>query len=169
MDWLLLLLRLLLAAALYLFLGAVLLLLWRNLRHPSEASGATPRQYGQLVVVGVPPENEDGEGDLQIGATFPIQPVTSLGRSAINTIIIPDTYASSEHALLTFRGAQWWLEDRGSRNGTTLNAVIISGPTVVSTGDILGIGQVELKLELAGSPMGPYERPSANATVKDVA
>ena len=54
MDLLLLLLRLLLAALLYLFLGTVLYLLWRNLRRPTEIEGLAPRRYGQLVVVDAP-------------------------------------------------------------------------------------------------------------------
>jgi hypothetical protein len=147
MDLLLLLLRLLLAAVLYLFLGTVLFLLWRNLRRPDEIESVTPRRYGQLVVVDVPAQ-EETEETLQVGTVFPLQPVTSLGRSVVNTIIVSDVYASSEHALLIFRGGQWWVEDRGSRNGTTLNAAVINGPTIVSAGDIVGIGRVQLKLEL---------------------
>lgn len=146
MDLFLLLLRLLLAAVLYLFLGTVLLFLWRNLRRPDEIEGAAPRRYGQLVVVDVE-EEEATEQTLQVGTAFPLQPVTSLGRSVVNTVIVPDAYASSEHALLIYRGGQWWLEDRGSRNGTSLNAAAIDGPTVVSVGDIVGIGRVQLKLE----------------------
>jgi pSer/pThr/pTyr-binding forkhead associated (FHA) protein len=148
MDLLLLLLRLLMAAALYLFLGTILLLLWRDLRRPTESATVVPRHYGRLVVVVVESEDEDAEETLKVGTTFPLQAVTSLGRSAINTVIIPDAYASSEHALLLYRGGQWWLEDRGSRNGTTINTVAINSPTVVSAGDVIGIGQVQLKLEL---------------------
>jgi hypothetical protein len=151
MDVVLLLLRLLLTAALYLFLGAVLLLLWRSLRRPDEMGGVAPRQFGRLVIVDVEPEEEAAEGTLKIGTVYPLQPVTSLGRSPINTVIVPDAYASAEHALLVHRGGQWWLEDRGSRNGTTLNAVVIIGPTVVSTGDIVGIGRVQFKLEFVDS------------------
>jgi len=147
MDLLLFFLRLLLAAALYLFLGAVLLFLWRDLRRSSETETVTPRRYGRLVIVGV--DAEEAGSELKIGAIFSLQPVTSLGRSPVNTVSIPDVYASSEHALLFYRGGQWWLEDRGSRNGTTLNDVIIDGPTVVSSGDVVGIGRVQLKLELA--------------------
>jgi hypothetical protein len=153
MDLLLLLLRLLLAAVLYLFLGAVLYFLWRNLRRSQEVESVAPRRYGQLVVVEVPEEEETQEA-LPVGATLPLQPVTSLGRSVINTVIIPDVYASAEHALLTYRGGQWWLEDRGSRNGTTLNAAVINGPTVVSAGDIVGIGRVQMKLEIGDAGSG---------------
>lgn len=149
MDILLLFLRLSLAAVLYLFLGAVLLLLWRDLRRPRQEGQGAPRRYGRLVVVAVAAKAETDAKILEVGATFPLRPVTSLGRSLVNTIVIPDTFASSEHALLIYRDGQWWLQDRGSRNGTTLNAVAVSGPTVVSAGDIIGIGRVQLKLDLA--------------------
>jgi hypothetical protein len=148
MDLLLLLLRLLLAAALYSFLGVVLHLLWRDLRRPGEDALVAPRRYGRLVVIAVASEDEGADETCKVGTTFPLQPVTSLGRAAINTITIPDAYASAEHALLVRRGGQWWLEDRDSRNGTTLNTVAINGPTVVSAGDVIGIGRVQLKLEL---------------------
>jgi len=83
---------------------------------------------------------------IAAGTIFPLQPVTSIGRSPDNTVLIPDIYVSAQHALLAWREGQWWLEDRGSKNGTLLNGVRISGPTVVSTGDIIGVGQVRLKL-----------------------
>ena len=151
MDLLLLLLRVLMAAALYLFLGTVLFLLWRDLRRPSEDAQAVPRRYGRLIVIAAESAEEDTEEALKVGMAFPLQPVTSLGRSVVNTVITPDAFASAEHALLIFRAGQWWLEDRGSRNGTTLNAVLINGPTVVSPGDVIGIGRAQLKMELIGS------------------
>jgi len=142
-------LRVILAATLYLFLGAILLFLWRDLRRSSADETIVPRNYGRLVVVAAENEHDASEAELTVGAAFPLQPVTSLGRSAVNTVSIPDVYASAEHALLIYRGGQWWLEDRGSRNGTTLNTVPIDAPTVVSSGEIIGIGRVQLKLELA--------------------
>ena len=150
MDWWLVGLRLLLAASLYLFLGAVFWLLWRDLQpQTAPADLPTPRQYGRLVVVEVASAEGDPADQLpQLGETFSLQPFTSLGRANANTVTLPDAYASAEHALLALRGGKWWLEDRGSRNGTTLNGVLIDDPTVVSAGDIIGIGRVQLKLEL---------------------
>jgi pSer/pThr/pTyr-binding forkhead associated (FHA) protein len=146
MDVVLLLLRVLLAVALYGFLGTVFLLLWRDLRRPQESAPVAKRRYGQLIVVDTEARMD---GSLEIGTTFALQPVTSLGRSALNTIIIPDAYASAEHALLVYRDGRWWLEDRGSRNGTTVNAMPIDGPTILTAGDVLGIGRVQLKLQPA--------------------
>lgn len=141
MDILLLVLRLLLAALLYAFLATVLVTVWRDLRQ-ATASRETGRRSGQLVVLQTKDET------LETGTSFPLRLITSIGRAPGNTITISDTYASSQHALLAWREGQWWLEDQGSRNGTLLNDTPITGPTVVSAGDVIGIGRTQLKLEL---------------------
>ncbi len=155
MEILLLLLRLFLALLLYAFLAGIFWILWRDLkRAKTEDRSAAhpamiPRPKGQLLVIR-PPDNPswaETMADVEQPA-FPLQVVNSLGRSPINTIHIPDTYASAQHALLTWREGQWWLEDQDSRNGTLLNDTCITGPTVVSTGDVIGIGQARLKLIL---------------------
>jgi pSer/pThr/pTyr-binding forkhead associated (FHA) protein len=143
MDILLLVLRLLLAGLLYVFLGAIFLLLWRDLRRATvERETASPS--GQLVVVETVAEEAP---ELAVGTVFPLRTVNSLGRSPANTVVIPDTYASSQHALLAQREGQWWLEDRNSRNGTLLNGGRIEEPTIVSSGDLIGVGRTQLRLE----------------------
>jgi len=141
MDILLLVLRILLTALLYAFLAAVLLILWRDLRQ-TTATGEVTRPGGRLVVL------RSADDKLAVGDSFPLQPVTSIGRSLANSIPIPDSYASNQHTLLTWREGQWWLEDRGSRNGTLLNDTAIDSSTVVSAGDVIGVGRARLKLEL---------------------
>jgi pSer/pThr/pTyr-binding forkhead associated (FHA) protein len=141
MDILLLILRLLLAVLLYAFLATVLVTVWRDLRQ-ATASRETGRQSGRLVVL------QTKDEALETGTSFPLQLITSIGRAPGNTITISDTYASSQHTLLVWREGQWWLEDQGSRNGTLLNDTPITGPTVVSAGDVIGIGRTQLKLEL---------------------
>jgi pSer/pThr/pTyr-binding forkhead associated (FHA) protein len=141
MDILLLILRLLLAILLYAFLATVLVIVWRDLRQ-ATTSPKISRRSGELVIL------QTTDEALEIGTAFPLQPITSIGRAPSNTIIISDTYASSQHALLTWRESQWWLEDQGSRNGTLLNDTHITTPTVVSAGDVIGIGRTQLKLEL---------------------
>ena len=144
MDILLLALRLLLAALLYAFLGAVLWMLWRDLRSTTtESARARPRGY-LVVTESVPAEAEAPPA----GERFPLQPVTSIGRSPGNTIVIVDTYASSEHALLAWREGQWWVADQDSRNGTLLNGKAVEAPTLVSPGDVIRIGQTRLRLEI---------------------
>jgi pSer/pThr/pTyr-binding forkhead associated (FHA) protein len=143
MDILLLVLRLLLAGLLYAFLGAILFMLWRDLRR-ATAPPETTALVGHLVVV----ETAGDEAqEPAIGTVFPLRPVTSIGRSPHNTIVITDTYASSQHALVTRREDLWWLEDQNSRNGTTLNGSRIANPTIVTPGDVIGVGRTRLRLE----------------------
>jgi len=144
MDIFLLVLRLVLAGLLYAFLGTVLFLLWRDLR---QATGErqTSRPQGRLVVMDA---HGDETGALAAGATFSLQPVTSIGRASSNTVVVPDTYTSSQHALLTWREGRWWLEDRNSRNGTRLNGKPIEEQTLVSGGDVITLGRTKLKLEI---------------------
>jgi len=144
MDILLLILRLILAGLLYAFLGAVLLMLWRDLRGVTAERGAT-RPRGRLVVLEAAPDQPEEPSERK---SFPLQPVTSIGRSPSNTIVIDDTYASSQHALLTWREGYWWLQDRDSRNGTLLNGEPVEEPTLVATGDVIRLGQTKLRLEV---------------------
>jgi pSer/pThr/pTyr-binding forkhead associated (FHA) protein len=145
MDVLLLALRVLLAILLYTFLAVILYVLWQDLRQ-TLSKRQTTRPGGQLVVLFSPDEA------LRVGTNFPLQPVTSIGRSPDNSVAIPDSYASAQNSLLVWRETQWWLEDQNSRNGTMLNNVPITRRTVVSAGDIIGVGRTQLKLELDQLP-----------------
>ncbi|MEA3376849.1 MAG: FHA domain-containing protein [Chloroflexota bacterium] len=144
MDIVLLVLRLLVVGLLYAFLGAILLILWRDLRQATVERQATHPE-SRLVVLEAP---EGATDRLASGTAFVLQPVTSIGRSASNAVVIPDTYTSSQHALLTWRDGQWWLEDRNSRNGTRLNGRLVEEATLVSAGDVIGLGRTKLKLEV---------------------
>lgn len=146
LDVVIFLLRLTLAAILYAFLGIVFIAIRRDLRAVSRRAEETVagEHLGHLVVVAA------GETSLLPGQRLPLAPLTSLGRAGTNTVVIPDVFASAQHALLTWRAGRWWLEDLGSKNGTLLNDAPIpaNGPVVVGPGDVIGIGQVRLKLEV---------------------
>lgn len=124
------------------FLGIVFVMIWRDYHIVSQEVDSRTRKRGRLVVI------HADDTSLKSGAAFPLLPLTSLGRAPTNTIMLDDAFASSEHCLFTLRGGQWWLEDRGSSNGTLLNGYRLEEPTVISTGDVIAVGQVELKVEL---------------------
>jgi len=137
------LLRILFLLILYLFLGTVLFIIWRDLGTAEKAPprAKKPRAPGYLLVVG------SGETGLATGDRLPLHPVTALGRDLSNDVVLTDTFASAHHALLTYRQSRWWLEDLGSRNGTTVNGNRMNRPIPLDRGDIIGIGEALLKLE----------------------
>jgi pSer/pThr/pTyr-binding forkhead associated (FHA) protein len=134
--------RILLSLLLYVFLAMLFIFLWRDIRSTSRqpTTLVAHEKPGRLRIV-------RGSDDLQEGSILALSPFTTIGRSDANTIKVNDTYASSEHALIAWRSGQWWLEDRGSRNGTLLNEVRVEEPLIVSNGDVIGIGQLRLKFE----------------------
>jgi hypothetical protein len=141
-DVALLIIRLLAAAALYGFLGILLVLLWRDSRTSSSRIEEEPLPGGQLVVI------ECGDVLLKPGQSYPLRRLNILGRGPASTIVLPDTFASIEHAHVVLRAGCWWLEDRHSLNGTTVNAMPVQEAIVLSTGDVIGIGSVRLRVDL---------------------
>lgn len=137
----LLLLRLLSAAVLLAFLIAITWLSYQDLKSTHYRSVELAQNPVLLRIVAC-------ETGSNIGSHFILHPVTSIGRSAGNTIVLEDDFASLEHALIILRGEQWLLEDLGSRNGTLLNDVPVATTTVIVSGDIITIGRTSLKLEL---------------------
>ena len=132
--------RLLFLALLYLFLFAVARALLRDLRSAAREPGL---ELGRLVVLASP------SGDPPIGATFPLDAVTTLGRDVNNNVIVEDPFASAEHAVLTFRGRAWYVEDRGSTNGTFVNGSRVHGVAPLGFGDTVQVGQALFRLERA--------------------
>jgi hypothetical protein len=132
--------RILFLVLLYVFLAAVARALWRDLR---SAAVETGRPLGRLVVLespgGVPPA----------GSTIVLDAVNSLGRDVNNTVVVDDAFASAGHALLTYRGRAWYLEDRDSTNGTWLNGERVDGVTPLGYGDEIQVGQVRFRLDRA--------------------
>jgi pSer/pThr/pTyr-binding forkhead associated (FHA) protein len=111
------------------------------MRLTAESLAAEERPSGVLRVI----VNEGG--DVPVDSVFPLLPVTSIGRATSNTIVLPDGFASTEHALITRRNGQWLLQDQHSRNGTFLNEAKVEGTAVISPGDIIAIGGTQLKIE----------------------
>ena len=104
--------RLLFLALLYLVLYRVVRTLLGDLRAAAREPGTT---LGRLIVVASP------GGEPAVGRSFDLDAITTLGRDVNNAIVIEDPFASSDHAVLTYRGRSWYLEDLGSTNGTFLN------------------------------------------------
>jgi hypothetical protein len=138
---LLMVLRLLSSALLLGFLGAILYIIWRDYAI-AAGKGSESWRSGRLVVL------TSDEERIPEDKVFMLNLVTSIGRAPSNTIMLPDSFVSNEHAFITWRDGKWWLEDLDSSNGTLLNGHLIEDPVVITSGDLIGIGQTILKVEL---------------------
>lgn len=136
------LIRLAFLGLLYLFLAAVVRILVRDLR---VAARATAVELGRLVVIEAP------DGEPPPGTRLPLGAVTTLGRDVNSSIVLDDPFVSGSHAVLSYRGRTWYVEDLGSTNGTYVNGLPIDGPTPMGFGDELQVGRVRLRLERGGS------------------
>jgi pSer/pThr/pTyr-binding forkhead associated (FHA) protein len=96
---------------------------------------------GRLVVVG---GEALGRGEeLELDST----PLT-IGRSGENDVSIEgDEYASARHVRVEPRRDGVWVHDLGSTNGTYVNNIRIDRPRKLVTGDVIRVGETELRFE----------------------
>jgi predicted component of type VI protein secretion system len=138
---LLLVLQLGFVALLYLVLLRFAGSLLKDLRNAEEVQVASRSGIGRLSVLESPADEPPS------GSTIALGPINSIGRNVNNTIYVEDDFVSATHAMLTFRGRSWFVEDQGSTNGTYVNGHRIDRPVALSFGDELTIGRVRMRLD----------------------
>ena len=141
---LLLVLRAVLALALYLFIGWALWLIWRELKMHSVLLASRQPPPLTLTI-----ESEEAITPLRFTT-----PVITIGRDPASDYVLDDIAVSAQHARLSYRQGQWWLEDLHSTNGTFLNQQPVLEAIVVTSGDRLRCGQAILNILLGGSTNG---------------
>jgi pSer/pThr/pTyr-binding forkhead associated (FHA) protein len=102
---------------------------------------ASQSGIGRLSVI------ESPDDEPPAGSSIALGPINSIGRNVNSTIYIDDDFVSGSHAMLTFRGRSWFIEDQGSTNGTYVNGHLIDRAVALSFGDELTIGRVRMRLE----------------------
>ncbi len=138
---LLLVLQLGFVASLYLVLLRFAKSLLTDLRSAEQTQLASRSGIGRLSVL------ESPEDEPPAGSTIALGPINSIGRNVNNTIFVEDDFVSTNHAMLTFRGRSWYVEDQGSTNGTYVNGHRIDRPVALSFGDELTVGRVRMRLD----------------------
>ncbi len=128
-------------ALLYLVLLRFASSLLRDLRGAEEAQVASRTGIGRLTVLESPADEPPADSTIALG------PINSIGRNVNNTIYVEDDFVSTTHAMLTFRGRSWFVEDQGSTNGTYVNGHRIDRPVALSFGDELMVGRVRMRLD----------------------
>jgi len=137
-----LILRVLLAAALYGFIFWAVFTLWKELRAETQILAAK-----KVPVLLIQPldfsQPEPSRFDL---------PEIILGRDPACTYVVSDETVSARHTRFAYRQNQWWIEDLGSTNGTFLNGDPITTLTVIVSGDEVRCGQEAFRIEIAKNP-----------------
>ena len=134
------LLRLLAGFCLAGFMLALFVIIWRNAGAAVYQPAAAGAPHGYLT------REQPALADDALRCS--LWPIVTLGRAEGNTVVIRDDFASANHARIVLDGGQWWLEDRGSRNGTQLNGEAILRRTILTDGDEIGIGKYRYRLHL---------------------
>lgn len=141
----LLLLRILLSGALYAFLGWAIYTLWASLRQ--EAITVSQQKIPALTLTSTDDVTEE---------FYYIQAVVNVGRGATNDLILNNDTVSSHHARLAYNLNQWWLQDLNSTNGTYINGQRLLTSTVLTTGDLIGFGEINMTVAIgSNSQFGP--------------
>ena len=68
-----------------------------------------------------------------------------IGRAPGCNLPLDETLASREHAEVVFERGAYWVRDRGSRNGTSVNGEKITGSRELKDGDEIEIGSTRMK------------------------
>lgn len=137
-----LILRIFGAIVLLAFLALITWLMLKDLQILTGESTNVLNTRGALIIVAVQ------EKSVLDGTVYPLFPVTTLGRSPANDIIIDDEYSSNEHARISWQDNQWWLEDLVSSNGTYINDLPINKATVITNGDLITVGETQFRAQI---------------------
>ena len=136
---------------LYLFIWRIVRTAGRDLRLPQEsfilrpalAGGAIGQAIdsGRLVVVHSEVLSAGHEYELNSSAL-------TVGRGGQNDVSIEgDEFASARHVRVEPRRDGVWVSDLGSTNGTFVNGVRIDRPRKLGQGDVVRVGETELRFE----------------------
>jgi hypothetical protein len=151
-DSVLLALKIAFLVLLYLFIWRIVRTAGRDLRLPQESFILRPGQLGggaigqainpgRLVVI----ESEI----VAVGREFELDstPLT-IGRSEHNDVALEgDEFASARHVRVEPRRDGVWVNDLDSTNGTFVNGVQIDRPRKLVNGDVVRVGETELRFE----------------------
>jgi hypothetical protein len=76
------------------------------------------------------------------GTEHELKESVTIGRDPSNDLTLPSPTVSREHAAVTFLDGRWYVEDRGSSNGTFLNGTRVQPgtPLPLRHADLIGMG-----------------------------
>jgi hypothetical protein len=97
----------------------------------------------------------------------------TVGSAPDNDVVIDEPSVSRVHAVVQHLNGRWFIEDCGSRNGTTVNKRRLSGMVALNSKDEVALGRVRLQfhgqVSRAGRPTDVVvQRPAVTPRERDV-
>ncbi len=126
--------RILLSITIYVFLGWSLWLLWRDLK---ETSRLVSVRNAPIICL----DNGLEQSNFSISEVL-------IGRDEACDFRLQEKAVSARHTRLSHHHGQWWVEDLNSRNGTFINGEPVEEAMVLTTGDCIKCGTVEIQITI---------------------
>ena len=152
MDAVLFILRILIAVALYAFLGTLLWVLLRGRASGPIGSAPTARLI-QIHEIGQDRGDKADKAE-DMGRAYAVQTAAWIGRDPNCLVHTDDDFASARHAQVLWRAEDgtngaWWVEDNLSRNGTFVNEARVSNAKL-NDGDVIRVGRMSFRFQTIG-------------------
>ena len=142
----------------YVFLAVLYIFVWRvarwiyvELRPPAPAKAA-PRSAARPAPASArrgkqtPRKMVVIDGEEMKGKSFTLTDEIIIGRADRCHIVLNDTYVSQIHARVFSKNEIYMVEDMGSTNGTYINRNRVTSPTELLKGDRLKIGKTVMEM-----------------------
>jgi pSer/pThr/pTyr-binding forkhead associated (FHA) protein len=140
------------------FLVLLYFFIWRVIRSASRDMRVAPQESFILAPSQLAAEHPAASGgrlvvakskSLENGRTFDAGPVpVTIGRASDNTVSLSeDEFASGHHARIESQRDGVWIIDLGSTNGTFVNGARLDGRRKLREGDVVQVGDTELRFE----------------------
>ena len=102
------------------------------------------------------------------GTSYDLAGISILGRGAGCSVTIPQPNVSRRHAMIREQSDGFWFFDLGSRNGSSLNGKRVTTAQVLENGDIVAIGNQELRFEGSVPSGGGMRHTTADQTIVEI-
>ena len=130
--------RLLILLLSYAFIGWIGLTIYRDFRGDRRNKGTQAVEHISLTAL-----VDHAQLEKHFSKTELI-----LGRDPTCDFTLDEHTISLRHCKLTYHHSQWWAEDLGSTNGSFLNGVLIDQAVILTNGDLLRIGNIEISIQI---------------------
>lgn len=129
----------------YLFIFSVIRLIYLDVKKMSrfEDNSATDASCASLK-----PIKSKVETEHALKNRYTIYDEAIIGRGKSCDIVIPENFISAKHIHIWFEDGEWYLEDLGSRNGTTVNGQRIRDAVILDPQDEISLGGLNFVFEI---------------------